>query len=45
MEEDELRVLRLLDMPKTKGELSEATGLEDERRGIILQRLKRNGLA
>ena len=31
MEDDEIRVLRLLDIPITKGGLSEATGLEDEK--------------
>jgi len=45
LEDDELRVLRLLDMPITKSDLSEATGLEDERLRTILQLLKRTDLA
>ena len=45
MENDEARILGLLDLPRSKGELSEATGLEDEKISTILQKLKRNGLA
>ena len=45
MEDDELRVLRLLDRPTTKGKLFETTGLEEERLRTILQMLKRNDLA
>lgn len=45
MDNDELRVLRLLDIPRTKSELFELTGLEDERVSTILQMLKRNDFA
>jgi len=45
LEDDELRVLRLLYRPTTKGELFEVTGLDDERLRTILQMLKRNDLA
>ena len=45
MEEDEIQVLRLLYRPTTKRELSETTGLEEERLRTILQMLKRNDLA
>lgn len=45
MEEDELRVLQLLDRPRTRGDLFEKTGLEEERLRTILQMLKRNELA
>lgn len=45
MENDEVRILRLLNMPKTKGEISEVAGLEDERLSTVLQMLKRNDLA
>ena len=45
MEDDELKVLMLLDIPRTKGEIYEATGLEDSRLSTILQKLKRNYLA
>lgn len=45
MDNDELRVLRLLDSPRTKGELLEVTELDDERLRTILQMLKRNDLA
>lgn len=45
MDNDELKVLRLLDVPRTKGELFDLTGLEDERVSTILQMLKRNEFA
>lgn len=45
MENDEVRILRLLNMPRTRAEISEATGLEDERLSTVLQMLKRNDLA
>jgi len=45
LEDDELRVLRLLNVPRARAEISEATGLEDERLSTILQMLKRNDLA
>lgn len=45
MENDEVRILRFLDVPRTKSELLEATGIEDERLSTLLQMLKRNDLA
>jgi hypothetical protein len=45
LEDDEARILRLLDIPRTRAEISETTGLEDERLRTVLQMLKRNDLA
>ncbi len=45
MENDEVRILRLLNVPRTRAEISEATGLGDERLSTVLQMLKRNDLA